>query len=371
MSSSVSAGDSTVAALRRAGVEADDSARRRAEYSTDASLYRVVPDAVAFPRTAEDVVSVLEACRSLGVPLTARGAGTSIAGNAVGSGVVLDFSRHLDRIHDIDPGSSTAVVDPGVVLDDLQRAAAPHRLRLGPDPSTHNRCTIGGMIGNNACGSRALRYGRTADNVVELDVVTGAGDRVSARSRSDPASSPALSALRDVVQARLGVIRTEFGRFGRQVSGYSLEHLLPERGFNVASTLAGTEGSLGILLGATVRLVRTPDATALVVLGYPNMATAADAVEKHVAELLHVVRRVLGAVHRGEQFVGLLQDARLERRERLHAVPRAPRLRVAEADHDGMKSFYAGHGMKKIKSLRLKKIKSLRCKWLSRFALSG
>ncbi|MFF7991027.1 FAD-binding and (Fe-S)-binding domain-containing protein [Kitasatospora xanthocidica] len=271
-------GDALADALRRAGVEVDVSARRRAEYSTDASLYRVVPTAVVLPRSVDDVLSTLEVCRSLGVPLTARGAGTSIAGNAVGTGVVLDFSRHLDRVHHIDPSARTAVVDPGVVLDSLQRAAAPHGLRFGPDPSTHSRCTIGGMIGNNACGSRALGYGRTADNVVELDFLTGTGERITARKGADPGSSPTLSALHETVGRRLSVIRTELGRFGRQVSGYSLEHLLPERGFDVAAALVGTEGTLGVLLGATVRLVPAPVATALAVLGYPDMAAAADAV---------------------------------------------------------------------------------------------
>src|ERR1019366_9488595 len=132
------------AALRAAGVrEVDISIRRRAEYSTDASLYRVVPAAVAFPRSADDAEAALAACRTLGVPLTARGAGTSIAGNAVGPGVVLDFSRYLSGVRDIDPDAATATVDPGAVLDDLQRAAAPHGLRFGPDPSSHSRCTCG------------------------------------------------------------------------------------------------------------------------------------------------------------------------------------------------------------------------------------
>ena len=140
-----------------AGVEA--SARRRAEYSTDASLYRVAPELVAFPRDADEVVAVVETCLELGVPLTARGAGTSIAGNAVGTGVVMDLARHLGQVRSLDPEAATARVEPGVVLDDLQAAARPHGLRFGPDPSTHSRCTFGGMIGNNACGSRALAGG--------------------------------------------------------------------------------------------------------------------------------------------------------------------------------------------------------------------
>lgn len=304
MTSSTPTPTEVAAALRRSGVEADASSRRRAEYSSDASLYRVPPTAVAFPSSAEEVEAALEVCRTVGVPLTARGAGTSIAGNAVGSGVVLDFSRHLNRVHHIDPEARTAVVDPGVVLDDLQRAAAPHGLRFGPDPSTHSRCTIGGMIGNNACGSRALGYGRTADNVVDMDLLTGTGEWVAT---ADPVSqSPTLTALQEVVSARLGVIRTELGRFGRQVSGYSLEHLLPERKFDVAAALVGSEGSLGVLGRATVRLVRSPARTVLTVLGYPDMASAADAVpallpcspiavEGLDARIVDVVRGLRGA----------------------------------------------------------------------------
>ncbi|HEX9334671.1 MAG TPA: FAD-binding oxidoreductase, partial [Pseudonocardiaceae bacterium] len=225
-------------ALRRAGVsQVDISTRRRAEYATDASLYRVVPAAVAFPRSADEVEAALFVCRSLGVPLTARGGGTSIAGNAVGSGVVLDFSRHLNRIEQFDPEARTAVVQPGVVLDDLQRRARPHGLRFGPDPSTHSRCTLGGMIGNNSCGSRALAYGRTADNVRALDLLTGTGSYLRARQGTT------VAGLRALVDANLAVIRKELGRFTRQVSGYSLEHLLPEHGFHLPAALVGTEGT--------------------------------------------------------------------------------------------------------------------------------
>jgi FAD/FMN-containing dehydrogenase/Fe-S oxidoreductase len=267
------------AALAAARVrDVDYSSRRRAEYSTDASLYRVLPQAVVYPRSADEVAAVLAACRSLGVPLTARGAGTSIAGNAVGAGVVLDCSRHLNRIHGIDPESATAVVEPGVVLDDLQRAAAGHGLRVGPDPSSHSRCTVGGMIGNNSCGTRAMRYGRTADNVLELGLLAGTGEQVRAAPGVLEGSAALLAALRQVASGNLAVLRTEFGRFSRQVSGYSLEHLLPERGFNVPAALTGTEGTCGLITTATLRLVRVPPATVLVVLGYPDMAAAADAV---------------------------------------------------------------------------------------------
>ena len=269
------------AALRAAGLsEVDDSARRRAEYSTDASNYRVVPSVVVFPRHVEEAAAALDVATRFGVPVTSRGGGTSIAGNAVGSGIVLDFSRHLNRVRSVDPQARTAVVEPGAILDDITAAAAGHGLRFGPDPSTHSRASIGGSIGNNSCGSRALRYGRTADNVVSLDVLTASGERLAARrlGRDGLAAAGTIGAALDtVIAAHLGMIRTEFGRFTRQVSGYSLEHLLPENGTDLAKFLVGTEGTLGMILGATVRLVQSPKAVALAVLGYPGMPAAADA----------------------------------------------------------------------------------------------
>jgi FAD/FMN-containing dehydrogenase/Fe-S oxidoreductase len=271
-----------VAAISRAGVgDVSGSSLDRATYSSDASAYRVVPAAVVRPRHADEVAATLEACRALGAPVTCRGAGTSIAGNAVGTGVVLDFSRYLNQVLSVDAGARAAAVQPGVVQARLQRAAAPLGLRFGPDPSSHTRCTIGGMIGNNACGSRALRYGRTSDNVLALDVLTAAGQqlRLGEPGGKPGAGAPAeLAALHEVARSGLAAIRTELGRFGRQVSGYALEHLLPEHGFDVRRALVGSEGTLAVVVGATVRLVEEPRHRVLAVLGYPDMAAAADAV---------------------------------------------------------------------------------------------
>jgi FAD/FMN-containing dehydrogenase/Fe-S oxidoreductase len=278
------------ASLSIAGlVEVDASTRRRAEYSTDASLYRVPPLAVAYPRDGDEVAAALDVARRLGVGLTLRGAGTSIAGNAVGPGIVLDTSRHLTGIDDLDPDARTVRVEPGVVLSSLQRAAAPLGLRFGPDPSTHDRCTLGGMLGNNACGTRALGYGRTVDNVEVLRVLTGDGRHLlagpSATTGPDgtgvratggaPRMAAALTALTD----RHGdALRTHLDRFSRQVSGYALHHLLPERGGDLARALVGSEGTCAVVLDATLRLVPVPARTLLVVLGYPEVASAGDAV---------------------------------------------------------------------------------------------
>ncbi|RYJ06233.1 MAG: FAD-binding oxidoreductase, partial [Actinomycetales bacterium] len=199
MTSVVSETGTVVAELRRRGIgDVDDSSTTRALYSTDASLYRVVPEVVVRPRDADEVLAVIEASRATGVPLTSRGAGTSIAGNAVGPGIVVDFSKHMNRVHAIDVEARTARVDPGVVHAVLQRAAAPHGLLYGPDPSTHTRCTVAGMIGNNACGNHALGYGRSADNVAALDVATAAGERL-VLGRDLTTTSPTLDALRGVV----------------------------------------------------------------------------------------------------------------------------------------------------------------------------
>lgn len=232
---------------------------------------------VVFPRGAEDVLTTLEMCRERGMPVTSRGAGTSVAGNAVGSGVVLEFSRHMNNVLSLDPQTRTAVVQPGAVHAVLQRRALAEGLRFGPDPSTHSRCTIGGMIGNNACGSRTLAYGRTVDNVEHLDVVTGSGQRLLLGPDGTPAV-PETEALRTLVQGGLGTIRTELGRFGRQVSGYALEHLLPERQFDLRRALVGSEGTLAVILEAGVRLVADPAYRTMVVLGFADIGSAGDAV---------------------------------------------------------------------------------------------
>ena len=286
--------DLTVA-LRQAGLEVDDSTLARSLYASDASLYRIPPQAVVRPRDGDDVLAALAVARESGTPVTMRGAGTSIAGNAVGPGIVLDTSRHLNRLLGLDAEARTATVQPGIVHAALQTAAVAHGLRFGPDPSTHTRCTVGGMIGNNACGSRALGYGRTADNVERMKVALADGSTLVV-GEGEPAGHPALVALSDLVDEHLALVRTEFGRFGRQVSGYSLEHLLPERGRRFDRVLVGTEGTLGVVLEATVRLVEDAPYRALAVLGYADMFAAADAVPALLPD--HPLTALEGLDHR-------------------------------------------------------------------------
>ncbi|GCB48288.1 FAD-binding and (Fe-S)-binding domain-containing protein [Streptomyces sp. NL15-2K] len=245
----------------------------RALVTMDASNYRRVPLAVVAPRDADDVAAVLEVCRARGVPVVARGGGTSIAGQATGTGVVLDFTRHMNRLVSIDPGARTAVVQPGLVLDRLQEAAAPHGLRFGPDPSTHSRCTLGGMIGNNSCGSHSVAWGTTADSVRELDVVTARGERL--RLGQEWAGAP--EGLRGLVEGELARLRTGFPELPRRISGYALDALLPEKGADVARSFCGSEGTLGVLTEAVVRLVEAPRARALAVLAYGDESAAAEA----------------------------------------------------------------------------------------------
>ncbi|WP_432831016.1 FAD-binding and (Fe-S)-binding domain-containing protein [Dactylosporangium sp. CA-092794] len=264
------------------GIDVDTTLRRRSEYAHDASNYRIVPAAVAFPRTAADVARLVAAAAAQGLPVTGRGGGTSMAGNAVGPGLVIDLSAHLTVVTSIDPAARTAVVEAGTVLDTLRRRAAAHGLTFGPDPSSHSRATLGGMIGNDACGNHSVVHGRTADHLHRLDVVLADGTRVAVHADrlealdADGADRVAAleRALRDIGERYSGVIRAGLDRFGRQVSGYQLHHLLPGA-THFARSLAGSEGTCALVTSATVGLVPAPAAPVLVVAGYADVRAAA------------------------------------------------------------------------------------------------
>lgn len=282
--------------------EVHSGVRRRAEYSTDASNYRVVPEIVAFPRDGEDMAAARDFAAREGLALTMRGGGTSIAGNSIGPGIILDTSRHMNKVLEVNGEAGTARVQPGVILSDLQALARPHGLRFGPDPSTQNRATLGGMIGNNACGPHAVAWGKTAENVLGLDVIDGRGRAFTAARGLDP-----IPGLQRLVDAHLALIRTHCGRFSRQVSGYSLEHLLPEKGRDLAKFLVGSEGTLALVTEAELQLQRLPSHPTLLVVGYADMIEAAGAVPQILAcsplaiegldsRLVEVVRRAKGSV---------------------------------------------------------------------------
>lgn len=294
-------------------IDVDSSRGTRARYSSDAGLTRIPPLAVAFPRTPEQAIAAFDLARAHGVPLTARGGGTSCASNAIGPGLVLDFSRHMNRVISIDPEARTATVEPGCVGTTLQAAAGTHGLRFGPDPSSQNRATIAGMVANNACGPHATAWGRTCDNIVSLDCVDGQGRRFTATTGHDGALSD-VPGLASLIDSNLAPIRTELGRFKRQVSGYSLEHLTPEGGRNLAAMLAGTEGTLALILSITVRLVPLPEAPVLAALGYHSMIDAADDVPALLAHSPLAVegmdRRLVDVVraHKGPGAVPTLPE---------------------------------------------------------------
>ena len=297
----------------RALIDVDASSGTRARYSSDAGLTRIPPLAVAFPRTPEQALAAFDLARAHGVPLTARGGGTSCASNAIGPGLVLDFSRHMNRVLSIDPEARTATVEPGCVGSTLQAAAAKHGLRFGPDPSSQNRATIAGMVANNACGPHATAWGRTSDNIVSLDCVDGQGRRFTATTGRDSALND-VPGLASLIDSNLAPIRTQLGRFKRQVSGYSLEHLTPEGGRNLAAMLAGSEGTLVLILSITVRLVPLPDAPVLAALGYRSMIEAADNVPALLAHSPLAVegmdRRLVDVVraHKGPGAVPALPE---------------------------------------------------------------
>ncbi|MEV5187937.1 FAD-binding and (Fe-S)-binding domain-containing protein [Streptomyces werraensis] len=264
-----------LAAALRAAVrgEVDLGVTARALTTMDASNYRRIPLGVVAPRDADDVAAALAVCRERGVPVVPRGGGTSIAGQATGTGIVLDFTRHMNRLLSLDPEAGTAVVQPGLVLDRLQEAAAPHGLRFGPDPSTHGRCTLGGMIGNNSCGSHSVAWGTTADNVRTLSVITARGERL----RPGPGWAGAPEGLRALVEGESARLRTGFPDLPRRISGYAVDALLPENRADVARSLCGSEGTLAVLTEAELTLVRAPRARALAVLAYADESGAAQA----------------------------------------------------------------------------------------------
>jgi FAD/FMN-containing dehydrogenase/Fe-S oxidoreductase len=338
----------------------------RALYSTDGSIYRQVPIGVVVPRTIDDVIATVAACRRHAAPILARGGGTSLKGQCCNVAVVIDFSKYVNRIHQIDPDRRQAVVEPGVICDDLRHAAERHNLTLGPDPATHSYCTLGGMIGNNSCGVHSVMAGKMDDSVDELEVLTydGVRLRVGPTSESELEQIVAGGGRRGEIYRRLrnlrdryaDQIRERYPNIPRRVSGYNLPWLLPENGFHVARALVGSESTCALVLRATTRLVHSPSKRVLVVLGYADLPTACD----HVPEILefkpiglegfddrlvsdlHRKRRLLENVKHlpsggawllvefgaDEQQAASAQAKQLA--EHFHAKPAGPRVKILE-----------------------------------------
>lgn len=262
----------------------------RAVYASDASNYRQVPIGVVIPRSVEAIVATVEVCRQFDVPVLARGGGTSQNGQGVNVAVVIDTSKYLNRVVALDEEDETALVEPGAVCDTLRDEAELHHLTFGPDPATHSRCTLGGMIGNNSCGAHSMMAGKTVENIEALEILTYDGARFWVGPTSEEELARIIASggrqgeiyakLRDLRDRYTELIRARFPKLKRRVSGYNLDQLLPENGFNVARALVGSEGTCALVLQAKTKLVHSPQARVLLVLGYPDIYIAADAVSE-------------------------------------------------------------------------------------------
>jgi FAD/FMN-containing dehydrogenase/Fe-S oxidoreductase len=271
-------------------VRFDDGSR--ALYATDGSNYRQVPIGVVIPKSVDDIIKTVTACRKHGAPVLSRGGGTSLAGQCCNVAVIIDMSKYLNRILELDPEKKTARVEPGCVLDVLRKAAEKHHLTFAPDPSTHTHNTLGGMIGNNSCGVHSVMGGNTVDNVIELDVLLYDGTRMKV-GQTNPAEVDRIVAaggrrgeiyaqLKALCEDHADQIRARYPKIPRRISGYNLNELLPENGFNIARALVGSEGTCVVVLEATLRLVYSPPKRSLLVLGYPDVYHTGD----HVPDIL-------------------------------------------------------------------------------------
>lgn len=305
----------------------------RALYATDSSNYRQVPIGVVIARDVEDMVAAVAVCREFDAPLLARGGGTSLAGQCCNAAIVVDASKYVCNVLEVDPDRRLARVEPGVVLDRLRTAAAPYGLTFAPDPSTHSRCTLGGMIGNNSCGTHSLMGGNTVDNVEELDVLTYDGLRLRV-GRTSGAELDAIireggrrgeiymSLLR--LRDRYGeLVRSRFPRIPRRVSGYNLDQLLPENGFHVARALVGTEGTCATVLEAKVRLVPNPAVRVVLAMGFDDLAAAAESMEP-------ILRRKPIALEGMERSMLNVFEQKPSMREKIALLPPGNGLLLAE-----------------------------------------
>jgi len=275
----------------RGEVRFDDGSR--ALYATDGSNYRQIPIGVVIPRDADDVVATISLAREHGAPILCRGGGTSLAGQCCNVAVVLDFSKYMAEILEIDPVRRIARVQPGVILDNLRNAAEKHHLTFGPDPATHDRCTLGGMIGNNSCGAHSVMAGKTDDNIEDLDILTYDGVRMKVGKTSDAELEKIIAAggrrgeiyagLRKLRDTYSDLIKKRYPNIPRRVSGYNLNCLLPENGFHVARALVGSEGTCATVLEASCRLVESPPERVLLLIAYPDVFQCADRVPEIMA----------------------------------------------------------------------------------------
>ena len=302
--------------VRAVAGEVRFDAGTRAAYCADASNYRQIPIGVVLPRSVEDIVAATAVCRAHGVPILARGGGTAQNGQSVNVAVVIDCSKYLNRVLEVDPQARRARVEPGAVCDALRDAAERHQLTFAPDPATHSRCTLGGMIGNNSCGPHSVMAGKTVENIERIEVLTYDGARFWCGPTSDEECARIVAAggRRGEIYARLRalaekygeLIRARFPRIRRRVSGYNLDQLLPENGFNVARALVGSEGTCALTLAAETTLIKSPQHRVLLVLGLPDIYQAGDVVPQVLAA------RPIACEGLDEKIIGGLRERRLK-----------------------------------------------------------
>ncbi|HXM24037.1 MAG TPA: FAD-linked oxidase C-terminal domain-containing protein [Terriglobales bacterium] len=282
---------STLSREVRGDVRFDNGSR--ALYATDGSNYRQIPIGVVLPRDIDDVISTISLAREYGAPVLCRGGGTSLAGQCCNVAVVLDFTKYMADIIEIDPARRIARVQPGVILDHLRNAAEKHHLTFGPDPATHDRCTLGGMIGNNSCGVHSVMAGKTDDNIEELEILTYDGLRMKVGQTNDAELEKIIgeggrrgeiyAGLKRLREKCSNLIQQRYPNIPRRVSGYNLNYLLPEKGFHVARALVGSEGTCVTVLEASCRLVESPPERVLLVIAYSDIFQCADRVPEIMA----------------------------------------------------------------------------------------
>ena len=299
-------------------------AASRALYATDASNYRHIPIGLVIPLDEEDVIATVAVCREFDAPVLSRGGGTSLAGQGTNAAVILDFSKYMNKMGPVDPVSRTVRVQPGIVLDRVREAAENFALTYAPDPATHSRCTIGGMIGNNSCGVHALMGGKTVDNIHSLDILLYDGTRLTVGATTEEELARKIAAggregelyagLKRIRDTYDSLVRERFPNIPRRVSGFNLDELLPENDFNVARALVGSEGTCAVILGATLNLVESPQFRTLVGIGFEDVFIAAD----HVPLVL--THKPIGL----EGMDGLLLDSLRSKQKALNDIPLLP-----------------------------------------------
>ncbi len=369
----------SAALSRRTRAEVRFDSGSRALYASDLSMYRQVPIGVVVPRSVEDVITTLSICRQFGVPILGRGCGTSLAGQGCNVAVVIDFSKYLNKIEEIDRKKKHAWVQPGVILDELREASERHHLTFAADPATHAYCTFGGMIGNNSCGVHTVMGGKTSDNVEELDIVTYDGVRMTVGETSERELDAIIrqggrrgeiyASLKSIRDRYATQIREGFPRIPRRVSGYNLDWLLHENGFHVARALVGTESTCALTLRAKVRLIHSPQHRVLIVVAYPDVFTAGD----HAAPFRELGPIGLECFHhtvidnerrKGNQLDGvdllpkgdtwvLLEFAGDSKREALHHGRKAmEKIQKTDRDHVGIRLLEDDAEQKKVWKIR-------------------